>query len=209
MSSISDDEWQNMSAEERMKFQMDNCIFCKIIKGDVPSKKVYDDADFVGILDVKPGSKGHVLVLPKKHVQIMPQLGTELSGKLGVVVKTISNKLISSLGVKGVSVFVANGAVAGQNAPHLMLHILPRKEDDNVNLNPELKKINKNDIVNLRNRVISSLGLPEPGKEEKGPVKKETPKQISENVDVSKQEKVKEDEKPDKALLDKISNMFK
>lgn len=207
MSGISDEEWQKMSPEERMNFQMSNCIFCKIIKGEISSKKVYDDDEFVGILDVNPGAKGHVLILPKKHIQIMPQLGTELSGKLGIVIKAVTNKIVKALGVKGASVFVANGAVAGQNAPHLMIHIIPRKDGDEVNLNPELKKVNKDNVVNLRNKFISSLGLPVPGEEEKGPVKKEEPvKEIKD--DKSEKEEVKK-EKPDKALLDKISSMFK
>ena len=215
MSSISDEEWQKMSPEERMNFQMSNCIFCKIIKGEISSKKVYDDDEFVGILDVNPGAKGHVLILPKKHIQIMPQLGTELSGKLGVVAKTISNKLTKGLGVRGTSVFIANGIVAGQNAPHFMMHVLPRKSDDEISLNPEPKTFDETNINSLRQKIISSLGLPVPGEEQKQEPKtntEETPQEQKEEPETNNEEKTQEQkeepQKPDKELLDKIKNMF-
>ena len=195
-----------MTPEERMEHQVKNCIFCKIIKGEIPSKKVFEDEDFFCVLDVNPGAKGHVLVLSKKHVQIMPQLGTELSGKLGVVAKKVSDKLIKGLGVKGTSVFVANGAVAGQNAPHFMMHVLPRREDDKVSLNPESKSFDEGKINSLRQKIISSLGLPELGEEQK---QGESGTSTEEKPQEPKQEPQKEEsQKPDKALLDKIKNMF-
>lgn len=166
MSGISEEDWAKMSPEERLELQMQNCIFCKIIKGEIPSKKVYDDSNFVGILDKNPGSKGHVLLLPKKHVQIMPQLGAELCGELGVAAKKVSEKLKGALGVSSTSVFVANGAVAGQQAPHFMLHIIPRKSGDGINLNPESKSVDLKSVEALRNKFISALGLPVPGEVE-------------------------------------------
>lgn len=163
MSGISEEEWQKMSPEARLEMQVKNCIFCKLIKGEIPSNKVYDDANFVGILDANPGNKGHVLLLSKKHVQIMPQLGAELCGELGVAAKRVSAKLKGALGIKGTSIFVSNGAVAGQQAPHFMLHIIPRTEGDNINLDPESKSVDEKSVEVLRNKFISSLGLPVPG----------------------------------------------
>ena len=204
MSGVSEEEWQNMSPEERLEFQIKNCIFCKIIKGEIPSKKVYENDNFLGILDINPGTKGHVLVLPKKHVQIMPQLGAELCGELGVVAKTISEKLKKALDVKATSVFIANGAVAGQNAPHFMTHIIPRKNDDNIKLNPELKKIDINTINTHRKKFINALGLPDPAEEKQ---KEQTPPKEDEQTQIEPAKENKE-EKPNKDLLDKISKMF-
>ncbi len=202
MSGITDEEWQKMSPEERAEFQVKNCIFCKIIKGEIPSKKVYDDVNFVGILDINPGAKGHVLLLPKKHVQIMPQLGTELNGELGVVAKKISAKIKSALGVASTSIFVANGAVAGQNAPHFMLHIIPRKDGDGVSLNPNLKNVSESKIVVFRDKFISALGLPTPGTLNE--VKKEVPgsdEVKSESVAVSNNS-----DKTDELVVSEISS---
>lgn len=213
MTQITDEEWQKMSAEERQEHQIKNCIFCKITKGEIPSNKIYDDPDFFGILDINPSTKGHVLVLPKKHAQIMPQLGTELNGKLGIALKNISTKITKTLDAKATSVFIANGAVAGQNAPHLIIHIIPRTENDEINLNPELKIANKEKSLEMRKKIISSLGLPEPGKEEeeqktKQPSKDEKEQQIKQNETKEKQEEPIQETKIDKNLLDKIKNMF-
>ena len=223
MTQITDEEWQKMSVEERQEHQIKNCIFCKIAKGEIHSNKIYDDSDFVGILDIKPSTKGHVLVIPKKHVQIMPQLGTELNGKLGITLKNISTKITKTLDAKATSVFIANGAVAGQIAPHLIIHVIPRKENDEVNLNPELNKANKDKSLEIRNKIISSLGLPEPGEEnqkqktEQQPqpeekeqsIKQEETKEKTEEQQPQPEEKEQPEEtKIDKNLLDKIKDMF-
>jgi histidine triad (HIT) family protein len=225
MSSISDEEWQNMSPEERLEFQVKNCVFCKIIKGEIPSNKIFEDSDFVGVFDINPGAKGHVLLLSKNHVQIMPQLGTELSGKLGVVIKSLVAKIKKVLGVSSVSVFVANGAVAGQNAPHFMVHIIPRKDNDNINLNPSLVSINESNVVTLRNNFLSVLGLPNPSdasgvskanskdkEEDKNNFARKKEEQVnvkSVNVnDVIDKNNGEGKDVVDKELLDKISKMF-
>lgn len=214
MTQITDEEWQKMSAEDRQEHQIKNCIFCKITKGEIPSNKIYDDLDFVGILDINPSTKGHVLVIPKKHAQIMPQLGTELNGKLGITLKNISLKITKTLDVKATSVFIANGVVAGQNAPHLIIHIIPRKEHDEINLNPELKKANKEKSLEIRKKIISSLGLPDPIKEKeeqktKQPHQDEKEQSIKQEETKEKgEEKQPEATKIDKNLLDKIKDMF-
>jgi histidine triad (HIT) family protein len=221
MSDITEEEWQKMSPEERSDHQVKNCIFCKIIKGEIPSKKFYEDSNFVGILDINPGSKGHVLVLPKKHVQIMPQLGTELNGELGIVSKKISSKVKKAIGVSATSVFVANGAVAGQNAPHFMMHIIPRRNSDNVKLNPNLSEMNISLINASRKKIIQHLGLPDLASKPlktgertphdiriKGEIEDETDMDYLEEQENPKRITDKTDKKPDKDLLDKISDMF-
>jgi len=223
MTDITDEEWQKMSPEEKLELQRKNCIFCKIISGEIPAKKVYEDENFIGILDINPGYKGHVLVLPKKHIQIMPQLGTELSGKLGIVSKKISAKIKNAIGSEATSIFVANGAVAGQNAPHFMMHIIPRKKEDEIKLNPELKIIDDKKINDLRKKIITQLGLPDLARtqdyldeglnhdKKMSEVKKESEKEDEiKGIDDQKTKKeVKINEvKPDKTLLDKISRMF-
>ncbi len=211
MSQITEEEWQKMSPEERMEYQIKNCIFCKIIKGEIPSKKVYEDDDFLGVLDVNPGTKGHVLVLPKKHVQIMPQLGTELNGKLGIVTQIISTKLKESMNAKGTSIFVANGAAAGQNAPHFMMHIFPRREDDKLSLDPEKKEVDINIINDLRVKFIKNLGLPDPAEEKVIEPKEQKEEEIQdEKKEINDDsEKIKEETPKEKdALFDKIKKMF-
>jgi len=105
------------------------CIFCKIIAGEINSYKVYEDNDFIAILDINPVSKGHTLLLPKQHFSIMPQIPADVIGRMGVAVKKISNIMLKMLGAKATTIYIANGGAAGQIAPHFMVHIIPNYGD--------------------------------------------------------------------------------
>ena len=109
----------------------DSCIFCKIVKGEIPSDEVFSSEDFVVIKDVNPKVAGHLLVVPKKHYGGVLDLPSELSGKVLDVVK----KVTEERGVKDFNLIVNNGKIAGQIIDHFHLHILPRKEDDGFRLN--------------------------------------------------------------------------
>jgi histidine triad (HIT) family protein len=117
-----------------MANETDNCIFCHIASGKVPSRKVYEDDLFVAVLDINPSNAGHLLVIPKEHISVMPQMNEQLVQKLGIVAKKLSHFLLKKLGVEGTSIFIANGMVAGQRAPHFMMHIIPRYIDDGMKL---------------------------------------------------------------------------
>lgn len=110
----------------------ENCIFCHIISGKVPSKEVYSDSKVKAVLDINPANAGHVLLMPKEHYLIFPQVPDELVGYLGVVSKAISKACIRALKVPATNIFIANGAAAGQKAQHVMMHVIPRKEGDTV-----------------------------------------------------------------------------
>ncbi|MBI4980081.1 HIT domain-containing protein [Candidatus Woesearchaeota archaeon] len=123
---------KKMSPEELKEFQKQQCIFCQLISGKIPSKKVYDDEKCIAVLDIAPASKGHLLIMPKEHYAIMPQIPDKEIGHLFLVSKYLSQVLLKVLKVSGTNVFVANGAVAGQRAQHFMLHLIPRKEGDKI-----------------------------------------------------------------------------
>lgn len=155
-------DFSKMSPQEVAEYQKSNCIFCKIIAGEIPSKKVYEDKDFFAILDINPVAKGHVLLLPKEHVQVMPQMNPELAGNLAVATQKISQKLITSTGCKGTTVFIANGAVAGQKAPHFLAHIIPRKNNDDVPLNPKFKNQNDDEWTQTHKKLYKAIYGAEP-----------------------------------------------
>jgi len=108
------------------------CIFCRIIDGEIPSKKVYEDDSVLAILDINPAIEGHTIILPKKHYQIMPQIPEKEIGHLFKVAKKISHAILRGMMAQGTSVFVANGAVAGQKSPHFMIHVFQRKGEDGL-----------------------------------------------------------------------------
>jgi len=123
---------KHMSPEELREFQKQQCIFCQIIAGKVPAKKVYEDEKCIGVLDINPAAKGHVLIMPKEHYVIMPQIPDKEIGHLFLVSKYLSQAMLKVMKVPGTMVYVANGLAAGQKAQHFMVHLIPRKEGDGV-----------------------------------------------------------------------------
>lgn len=129
---ITEDDLKNMSPEEIAELQKQNCIFCRIANKDIPAKIIHEDADIMCILDINPASEGHILVYPKKHYMIMPHIPEDILQKMFKNVKLMSHTLLKSLQCKGTTIFIANGAAAGQKAPHVLIHVFPRRENDGL-----------------------------------------------------------------------------
>lgn len=117
---------------------MSDCIFCKIANGEIPSCTVYEDDDFKAFLDLGPATKGHTLILPKKHAANLFELPDETASKLMIVAKSLASKLKDKLGADGMNLVQNNGEVAGQTVMHFHLHLIPRYEGDNqkISWNP-------------------------------------------------------------------------
>ena len=111
-----------------------NCIFCKIANGEIPSATIYEDEDFRVILDLSPASKGHALILPKEHYANLFELDDEKAGKVLVVAKKVITKMKEILNCDGYNLGQNNGGAAGQTVNHFHLHLIPRYEGDNVGL---------------------------------------------------------------------------
>lgn len=112
-----------------------NCIFCKIIAGEIPSYCVYEDDDFRAILDVNPSAKGHVIILPKKHAANIFELPDEYAAKVMVVAKKIAKALKETYHCDGVNILQNNGEAAGQTVFHLHVHVIPRFNGDTDTIN--------------------------------------------------------------------------
>ena len=149
---------KNMSPEELKEFQKKQCIFCQIIAGKVQSKKVYDDEEVIAILDVNPANPGHLLIMPKEHYSIMPQIPEDEVGHIFMVAKALSNASLRALEVQGSNIIVANGVAAGQRAQHFMVHLIPRKENDNINFQIPQKTIPEQELKKVRDLLSKNLG---------------------------------------------------
>ena len=110
----------------------ENCIFCKILNGDIPSAKLYEDENFAIILDVGPASFGHALVLPKDHYANLFEMPEELLAKLMSLAKVWGEKIVKALGADGLNLVQNNGPAAGQTVFHFHLHLIPRYDGDSV-----------------------------------------------------------------------------
>lgn len=113
---------------------MDNCIFCKIANGEIPAATLYEDEDFRVILDLGPASKGHALILPKKHVANIYEISDELAGKAIVLAKKMAAEMTEKLGCDGFNIVQNNGEPAGQTVFHFHIHLIPRYVSDGVGL---------------------------------------------------------------------------
>ena len=111
---------------------MENCIFCKLAKGEIPTATLYEDEEFRVILDQGPASKGHALIIPKAHAANLYELPDELAGKAMVLAKKMITKMTDVLGCDGYNVVQNNGAAAGQTVFHFHMHLIPRWEQDGV-----------------------------------------------------------------------------
>lgn len=178
-----------MTQQEILELQKKNCIFCKIIAKEIPSHEIYSDDKVLVILDINPANQGHCLILPKQHYQILPQIPPELIGYMFNIAKKTSRSLLKSLGIQGTTVFVANGALAGQKAPHFMIHVIPRQRGD------MLFKIPKNSITHEEIDLIKQKLSLQP-KQIPKPVPAEAPKQetVEERIEEKKQETVEKKE---------------
>lgn len=112
----------------------DNCIFCKIASGEIPSVTLHEDEDFRVILDVGPASKGHALILPKDHYANIYELPEEMTAKAYVLAKKIVARLTDALNCDGFNILQNNGELAGQTVFHFHIHLIPRYQNDNVGL---------------------------------------------------------------------------
>lgn len=119
----------------------ENCIFCKIAAGDIPSATLYEDDDFKVILDIEPASKGHALIIPKEHYANLYELSDELAAKALVLAKKMITKLTDILGCDGYNVLQNNGPAAGQTVFHFHMHLVPRYKDDTVQIGWKLGKL--------------------------------------------------------------------
>ncbi|MDD2680670.1 MAG: HIT family protein [Patescibacteria group bacterium] len=109
------------------------CIFCKIIAGEIPAHKVYEDDKVLAFLDIKPVHPGHILVLPKKHAANIEEVEEVELSAIILAVKKMGALLKDRLGYEAYNIYQNNGPVAGQTVMHLHFHIIPRVANDNLN----------------------------------------------------------------------------
>ena len=112
-----------------------DCIFCKIANGEIPASTVYEDDMFRVILDMSPATKGHALILPKKHMGDIFEMDSETAEKAFVLAAKVAKGMKAALNCDGLNIVQNNGEVAGQTVFHFHMHIIPRYEGDGQNIN--------------------------------------------------------------------------
>lgn len=110
----------------------EECIFCKIANGMIPSHTLYEDEDFKVIFDLSPATKGHALILPKKHFDNIYQMDDNTSSKVFTVAKKMSIAMTKAFNCDGFNLIQNNGKCAGQSVFHFHMHLIPRYDGDNA-----------------------------------------------------------------------------
>ena len=133
-----------------------DCLFCKIVSGDIPSYKIYEDDFVLAFLDIAPTNKGHVVVVPKRHFANYEMIDEEYLAKVYSVVKKIGLALKSGLEVDGYNTMVNNDPAAGQIIPHFHVHIIPRYKGDGLVQWPQGEYAD-GEAENIQNKIKNSL----------------------------------------------------
>ena len=134
---------------------MEDCIFCKIARGDIQGLRVYEDDCTLAFMDTALDVDGHILIIPKVHTTNILDCDEKLLSKVTLTTKKVSNHLVENCGYHGVDLMCANGEAAGQSLPHFHIHIIPRHEQDKLGAKGEWPKFPgaKEDIMEVYQKV--------------------------------------------------------
>lgn len=129
------------------------CIFCKIINGEIPSFKIYETNDLVAFLDISQATKGHTLIVPKKHAENLLALDDETLKKVSSAQKEVANILSKKLGTNNFNFINNCGSVAGQSVMHVHFHVIPRYIDDNFKMHITESEPNFEELSQLHEHI--------------------------------------------------------
>lgn len=138
--------------EEGMKEQ--NCIFCKIANGEIPSQTLYEDDNFRVILDLGPATKGHALILPKEHYANLFELPEETAGEVMKLAKRMAARMKERLGCDGLNLVQNNGDLAGQTVFHFHMHMIPRYQADGQKIGWKPGELTQEELTEIKNTIV-------------------------------------------------------
>jgi histidine triad (HIT) family protein len=134
-----------------------DCVFCKIINGELPAERVYEDERVLSILDIAPANKGHLLVIPKKHYKTIIEMPEEELFAMISIVKKVGKSLFDALHADSFNVHINTGRAAGQLVEHAHIHIIPRFKDDELSFNYDAKKYEPMEMKNIATRIRKAM----------------------------------------------------
>ena len=133
-----------------------DCLFCKIAKKELPSNILFENENIIAFLDIKPISKGHTLVVPKKHSLNLKDLQLEQGTQIMQAILEFAPKLIKAVGADGYNVGINNGKAAGQIIMHTHFHIIPRWDNDGMSSWPN-HDISSDELKTLQQKIVNFL----------------------------------------------------
>lgn len=132
-----------------------NCIFCKIANGEIPSRTLYEDDDFRVIMDLAPATKGHSLILPKEHYKNVYEIADDTAAKVLPLAKKMAVLMTEKLGADGFNIVQNNNEVAGQTVFHFHVHLIPRYNDDNQSLVMKPQEMTDAQLDEIKDQILN------------------------------------------------------
>ena len=132
----------------------DDCIFCKIANGEIPSKTIYENEEFRVILDLGPATKGHALILPKDHYANLYELPDETAANVMKLAKKMAMQMTEKLGCDGFNLVQNNGETAGQTVFHFHLHLIPRYKNDGQKIGWKPGAPSQEELEEIKNTIV-------------------------------------------------------
>lgn len=135
----------------------DDCIFCKLANGDIPTNSIYEDEVVKVIFDASPAAPGHILILPKNHYDDIYSMDDETAAHVFKVAVKLSKAYRKALDFDGLNIVQNNGEAAGQTVFHLHIHVIPRFNDDKVNFSYESLSPAAEDVAAMAKKIADNL----------------------------------------------------
>ncbi len=142
---------------------MTDCVFCKIVAGDLPSSKLWEDEKTLAFLDINPLARGHTLVIPKVHVETIFEASPEQLRALVAVMPRLARAVKQAVGAEGLNVLQCNGRASGQEIPHLHFHLIPRNRNDGLGFIWQMKKYAESEMKEIQRQIKDALASAESG----------------------------------------------
>ena len=131
----------------------DDCIFCKLSNGDIPTNALYEDDVVKVIFDLNPASKGHVLILPKNHFDDIYSMDDATAAHVFQVAVKVAKAMKETLGCEGLNIVQNNGEIAGQTVFHFHMHLIPRYEGDNQHILWKPTEVTQDELEEIRKQI--------------------------------------------------------
>ena len=137
---------------------MADCLFCKIVAGEIPCSKVYEDEEVLAFLDLYPLAPGHTLVIPKSHTERTTDMTAAGMAAVGRVLPQVAKGVVAATGAEGFNILQANGACAGQVIFHVHVHVIPRAPDDGLGFRWKAGAYEEGEMEVWRAKIQQAIG---------------------------------------------------
>jgi histidine triad (HIT) family protein len=136
---------------------MADCVFCRILKGEISAQKVFENEKAVAFLDINPVAWGHTLVVPRDHHELWTDLPAELAADLAKIAQQVARGVVKAVGAEGFNLLMNNHKCSGQAIPHAHFHVIPRKTNDGVRYSWPAKPYPAGDLEKAADAVRAAL----------------------------------------------------